>query len=111
MPGVLRAVRGLPTLPPGLTVGLEGLLGLAVAPQGTVGSMCRSIKTLRPPYAEQVTDEDVRAAALQYVRKISGFRAPAGHNAEAFGHAVDAVAEATAALLDQLQVRSGAKAS
>ena len=45
--------------------------------------MCRSIKTLRPPYAEQVTDEDIRAAALQYVRKISGFRAPAGHNAEA----------------------------
>ena len=58
--------------------------------------MCRSIKTLRPPYAEQVTDEDIRAAALQYVRKISGFRAPAGHNAEAFGHAVDAVAAATA---------------
>ena len=54
--------------------------------------MCRSIKTLRPPYAERVTDEDIRAAALQYVRKISGFRAPAGHNAEAFGNAVDAVA-------------------
>ena len=67
--------------------------------------MCRSIKTLRPPYAEQVTDEDIRAAALQYVRKISGFRAPAGHNAEAFGHAVDAVAAATATLLGQLQVR------
>ena len=77
----------------------------------TLGVMCRSIKTLRPPYSEQVTDEDIRAAALQYVRKISGFRAPASHNAEAFGHAVDAVAEATAALLDQLQVRSGAKAS
>jgi len=65
--------------------------------------MCRSIKTLRPPYAEQVTDEDIRAAALQYVRKISGFRAPAGHNAEAFG----AAAEATATLLGQLQVRPG----
>ena len=76
----------------------------------TLDSMCRSIKTLRPPYAEQVTDEDIRAAALQYVRKISGFRAPAGHNAEAFGHAVDAVAAATAALLDQLQIRSAAKA-
>ena len=60
--------------------------------------MCRSIKTLRPPYAEQVTDDDIRAAALQYVRKISGFRAPAGHNAEAFSHAVDAVAAATATL-------------
>jgi hypothetical protein len=68
--------------------------------------MCRSIKTLRPPYAEQVTEDDIRAAALQYVRKISGFRTPAGHNAEAFGHAVDAVAAATATLLEQLQVRS-----
>jgi len=68
--------------------------------------MCRSIKTLRPPYAEQVTDDDIRAAALQYVRKVSGFRTPAGHNAEVFGNAVDAVAAATAALLDQLNVRS-----
>jgi len=70
--------------------------------------MCRSIKTLRPPYAEQVTDADIRAAALQYVRKVSGFRTPAGHNAEAFGAAVDAVAAATAALLDRLEVRSAA---
>jgi hypothetical protein len=75
-----------------------------------VAAMCRSIKTLRPPYAEQVTDDDIHAAALQYVRKISGFRAPAGHNAEAFSHAVDAVTAATAALLDQLQVRTPAAA-
>jgi len=68
--------------------------------------MCRSIKTLRPPYAERVTDEDIRAAALQYVRKISGFRAPARHNAEAFERAVDEVAAATLALLNQLEVRS-----
>ena len=68
--------------------------------------MCRSIKTLRPPYAEAVTDADIRAAALQYVRKISGFRAPAGHNADAFGRAVDEIAAATAALLEQLEVRS-----
>ncbi|QGK68497.1 DUF2277 family protein [Allosaccharopolyspora coralli] len=67
--------------------------------------MCRSIKTLRPPYAEQVTDTDVRAAALQYVRKISGFRQPAAHNAEAFDNAVDAVARATEELLDSLEVR------
>ena len=39
--------------------------------------MCRSIKTLRPPFADQVTDADIRAAALQYVRKLSGFRQPA----------------------------------
>lgn len=71
--------------------------------------MCRSIKTLRPPYAEQVTDADIRAAALQYVRKISGFRAPASHNAEAFDRAVDAVAAATADLLGHLQLRSPAR--
>jgi hypothetical protein len=68
--------------------------------------MCRSIKTLREPYTEQVTSEDVRAAALQYVRKISGFRAPAAHNAEAFNAAVDAVSRATADLLDRLEVRA-----
>jgi hypothetical protein len=68
--------------------------------------MCRSIKTLRPPYAEQVTADDVHAAALQYVRKISGFRAPASHNTEAFDSAVDAVAIATQTLLDHLEVRS-----
>jgi hypothetical protein len=68
--------------------------------------MCRSIKTLRPPYAEQVTDADVRAAALQYVRKISGFRAPAAHNAAAFEAAVDEIAAATARLLETLEVRS-----
>ena len=68
--------------------------------------MCRSIKTLRPPFTESVGDDDVRAAALQYVRKISGFRAPAGHNAEAFDDAVEAVAAATRDLLDRLEVRS-----
>jgi hypothetical protein len=73
--------------------------------------MCRSIKTLRPPYAEQVTDSDVHAAALQYVRKISGFRAPAAHNAAAFEQAVDEVAAATARLLDSLEVRSGGKSA
>jgi hypothetical protein len=68
--------------------------------------MCRSIKTLREPYTEQVTDADVRAAALQYVRKISGFRKPAAHNSEAFDTAVDAVARATQDLLDRLEVRA-----
>ncbi len=70
-------------------------------------SMCRSIKTLREPYAEHVTEADIRAAALQYVRKVSGFRTPAAHNAEAFDRAVDSVACATQTLLDQLQVRHG----
>lgn len=70
--------------------------------------MCRSIKTLREPYAEQVTDADVRAASLQYVRKISGFRQPAAHNAEAFDTAVDEIARATQELLDRLEVRAAA---
>ncbi len=71
-----------------------------------VGIMCRSIKTLREPYAEHVTEQDMRAAALQYVRKVSGFRAPAPHNAAAFDRAVDTIAAATQALLGQLEVRA-----
>lgn len=67
--------------------------------------MCRSIKTLRPPFTEVVVDADVRAAALQYVRKVSGFRAPAAHNREAFDDAVDRIASATADLLDHLVVK------
>ena len=66
--------------------------------------MCRSIKTLRPPFTEDVTGDDVRAAALQYVRKVSGFRAPAAHNAEAFDRAVDEVTAATARLLETLRI-------
>jgi hypothetical protein len=72
--------------------------------------MCRSIKTLREPYAEEVTVADIEAAALQYVRKISGFRAPAAHNAAAFDAAVAAVSEATRTLLDQLVVRGSGPA-
>jgi hypothetical protein len=63
--------------------------------------MCRSIHTLynfEPP----ATDEEVRAAALQYVRKVSGFTKPSRANAEAFERAVDAVATASARLLDEL---------
>jgi hypothetical protein len=67
--------------------------------------MCRSIKTLRPPFTEDVTDADVRAAALQYVRKISGFRTPAGHNAEAFQAAVAEITAASVRLLAALEVR------
>jgi len=67
--------------------------------------MCRSIKTLRPPFTEDPTDADVRAAALQYVRKVSGFRTPAAHNRAAFEAAVDEITVATQALLDSLVVR------
>jgi hypothetical protein len=64
--------------------------------------MCRSIKTLRgadpPPSADDVT-----AAALQYVRKISGYRQPARRNREAFDAAVAEISAATDRLLAQLQ--------
>jgi hypothetical protein len=69
--------------------------------------MCRSIKTLREPFTSDVTEEEMHAAALQYVRKISGFRAPAAHNAAAFDRAVAQVTAATHELLDSLVVRSG----
>ncbi|MGW4228916.1 DUF2277 domain-containing protein [Streptomyces sp. NPDC004980] len=72
--------------------------------------MCRSIKTLRPPaIPEEATEEEMRAAALQYVRKVSGFRAPAAHNQEVFDRAVAEVAEATQRLLDGLEVRGAAR--
>jgi hypothetical protein len=67
--------------------------------------MCRSIKTLRPPYTDDVTDDDVTAAALQYVRKISGFRAPSRANTEAFDRAVAEVAASTRELLEDLAAR------
>lgn len=74
--------------------------------------MCRSIKTLRPPVLEdEATEDEIRAAALQYVRKVSGFRAPAAHNREVFDAAVDAVAAATTALLDGLEIRGQAARS
>ena len=63
--------------------------------------MCRSIHTLYN-YAPPATEEEVRAAALQYVRKISGFSKPSRANEEAFARAVDAVAAATSRLLDEL---------
>jgi hypothetical protein len=63
--------------------------------------MCRNIRTLynfEPPASE----DEVRGAALQYVRKISGFTKPSQANAEAFERAVDEVTEASARLLSQL---------
>ncbi|WP_020126890.1 DUF2277 domain-containing protein [Streptomyces sp. 303MFCol5.2] len=74
--------------------------------------MCRSIKTLRPPaLPEKATEDDVRAAALQYVRKVSGFRAPAEHNREVFDRAVEVIAAATAELLDGLEVRGAGRSA
>jgi hypothetical protein len=70
--------------------------------------MCRSIKTLRGS-SEPVSAEDMRAAALQYVRKLSGYRVPSRANEATFEAAVDEVALATARLLDGLVVRTPAK--
>jgi hypothetical protein len=70
--------------------------------------MCRNIHTLHnfdPP----ATDEDVRLAALQYVRKISGSTKPSQANAEAFDRAVDEVALATRTLLDSLVTKAPPK--
>jgi hypothetical protein len=63
--------------------------------------MCRNIRQLHN-FEPPATDEEVRAAALQYVRKISGSSKPSAANAEAFERAVDEVAAASARLLDQL---------
>jgi len=61
--------------------------------------MCRSIKTLRRP-DEPATDEEIRAAALQFVRKVSGYRQPSRSNADAFNSAVEEIADASQRLLD-----------
>ncbi len=63
--------------------------------------MCRSIKQLRGPEpGAWATDEEIRAAAVQYVRKVSGFRQPSKRNAEAFDAAIDEIAAATRRLLE-----------
>jgi hypothetical protein len=63
--------------------------------------MCRNIRTLHN-FEPPATEEEVRAAALQYVRKISGFSKPSRANEEAFSHAVDEVADASSRLLAHL---------
>lgn len=70
--------------------------------------MCRSIKVLREG-ATPAPDEEIEAAARQFVRKISGFSRPATHNEQVFERAVAEIANASQRLLDGLEVR-GAKA-
>jgi hypothetical protein len=70
--------------------------------------MCRNIKTLfnfEPP----VTDDEIRAASLQFVRKISGFTKPSKANEEAFQNAVDEVSAASARLLRALETNAAPK--
>lgn len=68
--------------------------------------MCRSIKTLRPPYTDEVGPADMQAAALQYVRKVAGMRSPSKANEVAFTEAVRQVAAATDQLLASLTIAS-----
>jgi hypothetical protein len=66
--------------------------------------MCRNIRVLHN-FAPPTTPEEIRAASLQYVRKVSGMQKPSGVNQAAFDAAIDAVAEATTRLLDLLPAR------
>jgi hypothetical protein len=64
--------------------------------------MCRSIKTLRD-FSNPPQDDEIEAAALQFVRKISGYRQPARRNEEAFNAAVAEISAASRRLLDSLK--------
>jgi hypothetical protein len=70
--------------------------------------MCRNIRTLYN-YEPPATESEVRAASIQYVRKISGFNKPSQANAEAFERAVDEVAEISSRLLDELVTKAPPK--
>jgi hypothetical protein len=70
--------------------------------------MCRSIKTLRPPFEDEATPDDMHAAALQYVRKVAGMRQPSAKNKDAFDAAVAEVTAATEKLLASIVVRTAA---
>jgi len=72
--------------------------------------MCRSIKVLREG-ATPAPDEEVEAAARQFVRKISGFSKPAAHNQAVFEEAVAEIADASQRLLDGLEIRGARRAS
>jgi hypothetical protein len=63
--------------------------------------MCRNIRTLHN-FEPPATDDEIRASAVQYVRKVSGMNKPSQANAEAFEQAIDEVTDVTRRLLDQL---------
>ena len=70
--------------------------------------MCRNIQTLYN-FEPEATEDEIRGAALQYVRKISGFTKPSHANEEAFARAVDAVAEASHRLIHELETNAPPK--
>jgi hypothetical protein len=71
--------------------------------------MCRSIQRLRGPDGI-ATDDEIHAAALQFVRKVSGFRAPSQRHEEAFEAAVHEIAEASHRLLESIAARQAQRA-
>ena len=82
------------------------MIGVEAANYNT--SMCRNIRTLfnfDPP----ATDEEIRAASLQFVRKLSGFNAPSKANETAFNDAIDDVAKIARQLIDSLQTTAPPK--
>ena len=84
------------------------LVHLFDMPPFGIYAMCRNIKTLfnfEPP----ATDEEIRAAALQYVRKVSGFQKPSQANEAAFHAAIDEIAAVTATLLNTLETTAQPK--
>jgi hypothetical protein len=70
--------------------------------------MCRNIRTLFN-FSPPATDEEVRAASLQFVRKLSGFTAPSKANTETFTLAIDEIAEVAQRLLDNLETQAPPK--
>ena len=71
--------------------------------------MCRSIKTLRK-HDVIATDDEIRAAARQFVRKVTGFREPSARHQDAFEAAIDEVSVASKRVLEQIRTGLGARA-
>jgi len=86
----------------------ECVSSVALALGARLSGMCRNIRTLHN-FEPPATEDEVRGAALQYVRKISGFTKPSRANAEAFEQAIDAVTAASRELLDRLETNAPPK--
>ena len=91
-------------MPAGSIDRLGCILYRVIGSKGEERSVCRSIKTLRRK-DDNASDEEVRAAALQFVRKVSGYRLPSRANEVAFNAAVEEISAASRRLLDLLKTR------
>ena len=99
-PGPARGAKRALCVREGTRGSRRPTIGALCTPLYAVG-MCRNIRPLHN-FEPPATEAEVRDAALQYVRKVSGFTRPSRANQEAFERAVDAVTHATAQLLDEL---------